>query len=673
MLKGVRKAFPVAVFAFVLFAVSALASFSSVFAAETTNTMDYNVYVKPTLSISASTNTMVLNLNPSSKPFDTANLNVTVGTNNLYGYKLFMTTDNDTTYLDRDTSSDGVSANIPTLAVSSATQSSSDLINHWGYRVNNDVGGDSNIIDTTGTNFFPYTPTPTQPLISSATTASNERTASLTFGAKIDFNQPSGTYDLLLKFKALPNVSTNYIQNLDPQLCTEEPLVVIDSRDEQPYTVQRLKDGNCWMMTNLNLQHATNDLTAADTNIAAGTTLSATTFNGWKTNTPTANYTNGEFIPVTSDNSSDGRSIDENSNTPYGTLYNFCAASAGTYCYDGTSGVGDSGQDLCPAGWRLPTGGADGGEFQNLYTTYGSNISKMLAPILDGGLAFALAGVFNIETSSSLVRQGTYGFYWASTRYTSPNMYNLAVTNSSITTNNQGKRYIGRSIRCIRDDRTIAGIQNMQDITSIRVKNTPEGTTATLTDTRETKSYTVAKINGNLWMTKNLSVGCTNNATNPAITSRTLSNTDTNIISASYATTTTTLTSGGNSYDNAYVQCDATHGGYYNFSAATAGTITGSTNSADAIQDVCPKGWKLPTHDQEISISGRASDFNVVTNGGYYNNKTLQHLDNRSFWWTSTHVTDVGVYKISTDATGELTISGGLQRTQGINIRCVAR
>ena len=56
----------------------------------------------------------------------------------------------------------------------------------------------------------------------------------------------------------------------------------------------------------------------------------------------------------------------------YGVYYNFCAASAGSYCYgDGlTQGdpSGNATEDICPKGWRLLTGDT-GGELDTLYAS----------------------------------------------------------------------------------------------------------------------------------------------------------------------------------------------------------------------------------------------------------------------------------------------------------------
>ena len=199
-------------------------------------------------------------------------------------------------------------------------------------------------------------------------------------------------------------MTTNYIQNLDPTLCTEDPMVVIDNRDEQPYIVQRLKDGKCWMMTNLNLGAVklTQDLTSANTNIA--TVVTAEEFNGWEVLTGTVTYVDGEY--------SIANGVDPISLTPYGVMYNYCATTAGTYCYSSTENKGDAIYDICPAGWRIPTGNTSG-EFARLYAEYDS-YDKMRAPMSNNGAAFNMAGYVH-DTTPDTHSGGWTGHFWSST------------------------------------------------------------------------------------------------------------------------------------------------------------------------------------------------------------------------------------------------------------------
>ena len=233
---------------------------------------------------------------------------------------------------------------------------------------------------------------------------------------------------------------TTEMQNLSSSNCTTTASHVRDNRDDHVYTIQRLADGKCWMIDNLDLGRTelTVDLTSSNTNLTD--TVTASTFNGWKKTSGSASYTSGEFIPI--------NGYDPTSKTPYSTLYNYCVTSAGTICADEDSNTENATSDICPAGWRLPAGGYYG-EFRALYNLPDYNTyAKMRAPITSGGAAFASAGYFR----DSIPQQTRfYGDYWSSTRSNGSCMYILDL-NSGVYPNASGyRRYLGHSVRCISD------------------------------------------------------------------------------------------------------------------------------------------------------------------------------------------------------------------------------
>lgn len=389
-----------------------------------------NVTIKPSLTLNIPTSSIVMNLDPANHDFEEQDLTISVGTNNPNGFKLYVTTPSNNTDLVNTADS---TKNIPNLTSSYAT--SSFPANNWGYRITEDASSSSG-------DYGIFTPSSSTPIIESNGPV-NKKMATLGFASKIDYLKPSGTYELDLSFKALPIVTQYTMQELGTnstlaaQVCTEDPTVVIDSRDEQLYIIQRLKDGNCWMMGNLNLGATTlsTDLTSSNTNLS--TTITAATFNDWKKTSGSATYTAAEFIPVSG--------TDPTSNTAYGTLYNYCAASANTVCP--ASNSSDASSDLCPAGWRLPTGG-NNGEFQTLYNNSSYNTyEKMRASVFDNGASFTLAGVFY---DSAPTGQNSYGGYWSSTRYNNSSMYRLYLTPpNNINPVTNGYRDHGYIIRCL--------------------------------------------------------------------------------------------------------------------------------------------------------------------------------------------------------------------------------
>ena len=379
--------------------------------------VDYTVNVAPSLNVSVSSSSVVLDLNPNTKTSDSKDITVKVGTNNITGYKLTMSSTGNQTNLVK---TDDNTKFIPTLSAAAGTTASSLADNTWGYRQ-----------DNTG-NFLPYTTTE----ILSNTAATNEDATTLSFASKINYNQAAGSYAIDINFVGTTNPLIYYMQDLDPTLCTTTPMTVVDNRDNQEYTIQRLADGNCWMMNNLNLGAVdlTQDLTSANTNLS--TTVSASDFNAWdKTDTSVIwSLVDGMYVSL--------NSSDPVSDAPYGTLYNYCAASAGAIC--NSSNSDNARYDLCPSGWRLPTGGS-GGEFDILYTKLGSSPATWRGPITSGGAAFTLAGY----TNTPIVGQGVYGFLWSSTRVNNISMYDPYYVDTTVWPTNADSRERGCSLRCI--------------------------------------------------------------------------------------------------------------------------------------------------------------------------------------------------------------------------------
>ena len=110
MLKVVHKStFSMCVFALAFLALGVSSSNASA------TDVDYNVSIAPALTLTIPSNPIIINLDPSSKTFDSKDFTISVGTNNRTGYTLTLSTPNDGTNLNRDTTSDGISAIMPTL------------------------------------------------------------------------------------------------------------------------------------------------------------------------------------------------------------------------------------------------------------------------------------------------------------------------------------------------------------------------------------------------------------------------------------------------------------------------------------------------------------------------------------------------------------------------------
>ena len=199
----------------------------------------------------------------------------------------------------------------------------------------------------------------------------------------------------------------------------------------------------------------------------------------------------------------------------------------------------------------------------------------------------------------------------------------------------------------------------MQDLTATQCSNSYDGATATLLDRRDNNSYTIAKINGNCWMTQNLRL-----AGGTTLTS-TYSN-----VSSSYTIPTTDLTS-GDSYTDGRIHNsgDTTTGYWYNYCAASAGTNCQNSTTTNTTYDICPKGWRLPTNSEFSGITGTSyrSAFSPVTGGSYFNGSL--YSTSYGYWWSSTATDSIAQYYLNYNGSS-LNTGNGL-KYNGRYVRCI--
>ena len=126
-----------------------------------------------------------------------------------------------------------------------------------------------------------------------------------------------------------------YMQDLTASHCANSDngvtATLLDKRDNNSYRITKI-NGQCWMTQNLRLAGET-VLDSSTSNIETSYTLPSDSTNGF------SSYTYG--------------SVHYSGDADTGSWYSFCAASAGTVCQGSYSQ--DAAQDICPAGWRLPT------------------------------------------------------------------------------------------------------------------------------------------------------------------------------------------------------------------------------------------------------------------------------------------------------------------------------
>ena len=463
------------------------------------------------------------------------------------------------------------------------------------------------------------------------------------------------------------------------------------AKTKYSYTVKKLADGNCWMTENLKLTNVT--ISNADSNLPSGKTVTipASSTANWCTTNSTACDNQLMTLDAT-DTSISGQSSAQPS---YGVYYNWYTATATYGTYETASG--NVSYDICPKGWKLPTGGSSG-EFQSLYSKY--NTSDLMTKAT-GGPAFVLSGY---RDGSSTRNQGSDGNYWSSTANNSSSAYRLGLYSSNVSPARSGYKYYGFSVRCVAKD--FWNITTMQDMTpeiASTITTTPSASataevttkadyealtdkstavpTRTLTDTRDGKTYTVKKLaDGNIWMTENLK-----------LINVTISNADSNLPSGKTVKIPASSTANWCTTDSA--ACDnklmtlnsgnANYGVYYNWYTATATYGTYEMTSGNVSYDICPKGWRLPTGGNSGEFQSLYSKYNTsalmrkatggpafVLSGSRYGSSTYDQ-GSYGYYWSSTANNNNYAYYLDMDSSNvyPADLNG---KYVGFGVRCVA-
>lgn len=201
----------------------------------------------------------------------------------------------------------------------------------------------------------------------------------------------------------------------------------------------------------------------------------------------------------------------------------------------------------------------------------------------------------------------------------------------------------------------------IQDLTLADCQSRASDADFTVTDRRDDNDYTVRYINGACWMTQNLRLAG----------GQTLASEESNIV-GSWELPNNSLTL-GNSYTEARsaISADPEHaleyGGYYNYCAASAGTVCSQTQ-ANASQDICPKGWRLPTLNEMSGITSYTSAFSPVLSGNYVNG-ALYNTGSYGYWWSAT-ARDSN-YQYNLRYNGSSLYTGNGNKNVGFSVRCI--
>ena len=201
----------------------------------------------------------------------------------------------------------------------------------------------------------------------------------------------------------------DFIQTVTSTNCPTTRTMVVDARDNHTYWVQKLADGKCWMLTNL-------AYAGGGTNTYGDTKTLTDDSNGWEqTFTLPRYYVHTNANPTTNPTEPSDSTDGGETNPQYGYLYNWCGAMGGqpSACQNAV-GAGFTSASVCPAGWRLPTGGTNG-EFNELIAAIDETTEGLVAAALPTTWLSQFGGAWY----STFGEQGSSGRYWSSTQNSS--------------------------------------------------------------------------------------------------------------------------------------------------------------------------------------------------------------------------------------------------------------
>ena len=293
--------------------------------------------------------------------------------------------------------------------------------NTWGYTLE-EPSEDTSYLS------IPLSTKPTT-MVKEIAQIAEDKPVDIYYTVQIDKDIPNGTYIGELEYTLSPAIE--YMQDF-ASLTAEEKTATLtnmpegkqyilkDTRDEKPYYISKLADGNVWMTQNLDhdIVSTPNFYTSSNTdlpngNVWTGTATRITSDMTWSnSSTVPESYDPGNryWDGVVNDNW--GGNIDDDTTTagePHyhiGNHYNWTAAiaSSDSSSYDSQQEIT---QSICPAGWKLP-GVNEGESYLDIVSLYNLT-SGVDGNIQDAPAYFAYssqwAGSKNNET-------GNFGYLW---------------------------------------------------------------------------------------------------------------------------------------------------------------------------------------------------------------------------------------------------------------------
>ena len=398
---------------------------------------------------------------------------------------------------------------------------------------------------------------------------------------------------------------------------------------------------------------------AGNATITPGATLNqynvTVTFN---TGANQVSFTNATYGTVTATASSPTVSLYYNhpytATMSFSSNYEFSSWTAGTNTSVSSTGTNPTTVTLTGAndGTLTATGKASG-----FTVTYNAN-GGTSTPSSQFGSSVTLPSAISYHTASTTDTSTTYAIFAG---------WNTAPDGSG-TTYSAGSSYTPTA------DTTLYAKWNFNSGT---LQNTSTSCGTNMIDARTGVSYLTYTISDKCYMEQNLYLPT--GFTLYAGDSNIYSTTATKNQQVSWATPTTLLTADStNPYDQARMM-EGTYtnntynvtGGWYNYCAASAGTVCDDTTKENANSDICPKGWRLPTNAEMGNVvSANRSYWKFYA--GFYNSGSLQNASRHSFWWSATAFSAYTSCQYSLRYYNySLSTNGDLSKSYGMFVRCV--
>ena len=424
----------------------------------------------PTLSVSISPSDLIIdNLIPGNT-LDSNSINVSVATNAAYGYTLSANVGDDIYNNSNLTHTNNTS--VFSSIATDANLSSLDTDNTWGYasKLSN---------ETTWNNYNGLSSSSNAILLDNSNAADSTGGIDFKIAAKASNTQPSGKYTGTINFIAVTKVAPMSLldsfiasgaeqlngyykmQDMTHDICNnvdieESELQLIDVRDNKVYWVAKLKDGNCWMTQNLDLDLDSNrTYTHWDTDLGwtvvdeeaewkpLNSSRTPTTSPAWTKSdiypisyNPGNLYWNGELNAGTSGSIANMMNASGNSHYYIGNYYNWTAAVASNDTSDITSGSMPN--SICPSSWKMPSTTDFQSLIQKENLTSGPNGNIQLAPVY-----FVYSGLINSYV-------GNYGYVWANSAINTAQSHHLRFTyTETLRPGDWGNRHSSYIVRCL--------------------------------------------------------------------------------------------------------------------------------------------------------------------------------------------------------------------------------